>query len=101
MARLQAGGVGEWRDIVARKLAVEGRLLSHSAWACPTVGRPGEPALADAAALADEKPLLGAGLIAVVACLAVNDAGTVAAALCLSLLWGWVVGRERRKKPAA
>lgn len=91
VARIQARGGREAEDIIARKLSVEGRLLYHSAWVCPLwIGLAGflwrrrkdpenEAGESDA--------LRAAGLVALAACLAVNDAGVVAAALCVSLLW--------------
>jgi hypothetical protein len=100
VARLGAGGAGEWRDIIARKLAVEGRLLYHSAWACPLWGGLACLLWLTRQRHSENKPFLVAGLIAVGTCLAVNDAGTVAAAMCLSLLWGWVMA-GMTKKPAA
>ncbi len=35
VSRIRAGGWGEARDIIGRKMAVESRLAYHSAWACP------------------------------------------------------------------
>ena len=99
VARLQAGGAREWGDIVVRKLAVEGRLLYHSAWACPVWGGLASLWWLTRQRVKDDQPLVGAGLLAVAACLLVNDAGTVAAALCLSLLWGWVAVRHTQKSP--
>jgi hypothetical protein len=88
--RIQSGGWSEAGDIMARKLAVEGRLAFHSAWACPLWGgllclalmwrkrRPPTP---------EERALRIAGVVGVASCVALNDAGVVAGALCLVLLW--------------
>ena len=88
--RIQTGGWSEAGDIMARKLAVEGRLAFHSAWACPLWGgllclalmwrkrRPPTP---------EERALRIAGLVGVASCVALNDAGVVAGALCLVPLW--------------
>ena len=97
---LQRSGLGEWIDIATRKLAVEGRLLWHSAWAVLLWS-----ALAGLAALrrgvgistsAQAKPVSNstrtnavsqAGTAAILLSVAFNDAGAVAGALCATLLW--------------
>ena len=100
-ARIQMGGWGEAQDIIGRKLAVESRLAYHSAWAC----------LLWASLLCvivlwqrsryrlEQRPLQTAGLVAVGACLALNDAGVVAAALCLVPLWCDAAIRHLKEKP--
>ncbi len=95
-ARLSSGGVGEWTDIIRRKLAVEGHLLWHSAWAVPLWGG-GAALLAWARkAQPNDRPLLLGGLVAAGVCLAVNDAGTVAASFCLVLLWSELNARTQQ-----
>ncbi len=100
--RIGAGGWGEAQSIIARKLAVEARLAWHSAWAAPLwVGlacvllvkrQPGATA---------DRALLGAGLTAVAACVALNDAGVVAGALCVLPLWcGFVLSAADAEKPS-
>jgi len=89
VGRIQAGGATEAWGIAARKLSVEGRLAYHSAWAvllwlglaCLVFlwRRPRETAAGRA--------LKVAGGTAIAACLALNDAGVVAGALCLVPLW--------------
>jgi len=88
--RIQTGGWSEAGDIVARKMAVEGRLAFHSAWACPLWG--GLLCLAlmwrkREAPPPEERALQIAGIAGIVACVALNDAGVVAGALCLIPLW--------------
>lgn len=87
--RVVSGGQGEAWDIVRRKLAVEGRLAYHSAWAAllwlgllSTARVLREPATDDC-----EKALRLAGGIGVAACLLLNDAGVVAASIFNVLLW--------------
>jgi len=97
VGRLLSGGAGEWRDIIGRKLAVEGRLLYHSAWAVPLWG--GLACLLGQARRHGGlgQALLRSALVAVIACLAVNDAGTVAASLCLAAVWGrWITWGQRK-----
>jgi hypothetical protein len=86
-ARLSAGGFQEWAEIIERKLLVEGHLLWHSTWAVTLWG-----GLATFVSMYKKLPkennsLFVSGLIAIGTCLAVNDAGMVAGALCLALLW--------------
>lgn len=100
-ARIQAGGAGEAWGIVVRKLAVEGWLASHSAWAvlfwlglaCLAAQwwrRPSKTAA--------QRALKIGGATAILACLALNDAGIVAGALCLVPLWcAGAVGVETEK----
>ena len=97
VGRLGHGGVREWGEIAARKSAVEGRLLYHSAWTVPLWGGLICVLWLMPRLEAAEKPLLMAGLVAVLGCLLVNDAGTVAAALCLCLLWGRLSGKSTEK----
>ena len=78
--RIRSDGFGEARGIIIRKLAVEGRLAWHSTWAALLwIG---------IVCLRQVRPLSIAGFVAVAACFLFNDAGTVAAALCLIPLWG-------------
>ena len=88
--RIQTGGWLEAGDIAARKLAVEGRLAYHSAWACVLWG--GLLCVAflwrrQGAVTPEDRALRLAGLVGVAACVALNDAGVVAGALCLVPLW--------------
>lgn len=77
--RIRSGGFGEASGIIARKLAVEGRLAWHSTWAALLwIG---------VLSLRQTRPISKAGFVAVAACFLFNDAGTVAAALCLVPLW--------------
>ena len=77
--RIRSGGFGEANGIIVRKLAVEGRLAWHSTWAALLwIG---------VLCLRQTKPISKAGFVAVASCLLFNDAGTVAAALCLVPLW--------------
>ena len=73
---------------MGRKLAVELRLAYHSVWTVPLWGGLISWGLLiarqkDQASWAEQ----AAGSAAVLACLLSNDAGVVAAALCVSLLW--------------
>ncbi len=88
--RITAGGSGEAWDIVRRKLATEIRLAYHSTWAALLW-----PGVLGITALWKRKPLssladsalrtaAGVGLFA---CLLLNDAGVVAAALFAVILW--------------
>lgn len=101
--RIQTGGWSEAGDIMGRKLAVEGRLAVRSAWACPLWGgllclaltwrKRGSPT-------PEERALRGAGMAGIAACVALNDAGVVAGALCLIPLWcDSVVGFTKRRPP--
>ncbi len=88
--RIQIGGWSEAVDIMARKLAVEGHLAFHSAWACALWGGLLCLALAwrtHTAPTPEERALRVAGMVSIIACVALNDAGVVAGALCLVPLW--------------
>lgn len=95
--RIASGGPSEAEDIVRRKLAVEGRLAYHSAWAvllwcgifCIAFLWKKTPLLQTQAALRS------AGMVGVLTCLLLNDAGVVAAAIFTAALWG-----EAAKIPA-
>ena len=77
--RIRSDGFGEARGIIIRKLAVEGRLAWHSTWAALLwIG---------VLSLRKTRSISKAGFVAVAACFLFNDAGTVAAALCLIPLW--------------
>ena len=88
--RIVSGGPGEALDIVRRKLAVEGRLAYHSAWAmllwaglfC-TISLWKRTTPKNQITLA----LRTAGMVGVAACLLLNDAGVVAAAIFVVTLW--------------
>ncbi len=88
--RMAAGGAGEAWDIVRRKAATEGRLAYHSAWAallwpgllCTLFFWKRAPAAGWA-----EAALRAAGIVGVAACLLLNDAGVVAAAIFTTALW--------------
>jgi len=98
--RIQTGGWSEAGDIMARKLAVDGRLASHSAWACPLWG--GLLCLAlmwRKRPTPEERALRLAGLVGIAACVVLNDAGVVAGALCLVPLWCDSVAGVTTKKP--
>ena len=97
VGRLGHGGAKEWVEIAARKLFVEGRLLYHSAWAVPLWGGMLSVLWLRRWLGPATRPLLTAGLVAAFICLLVNDAGTVAAALCLSVIWGSLSGRSAEK----
>ena len=96
--RVRSGGAGEAWDIISRKGAVEGRLAWHSAWAALLWtglsclwyiqrtathhhNNPCEPNNGLS------KTGFTAGFVALAACLLLNDAGVVAAALCAVPLW--------------
>lgn len=101
--RIRMGGFGEARDIIARKAAVEGRLAFRSTWACLLwIGLLCVLTLWKRSAKAmtvETAALRTAGLAAVFACLALNDAGVVAAALCLLPLWADAAMRLGSGKP--
>lgn len=88
--RITSGGPEEAWDIVRRKLGVEGRLAYHSAWAallwlgllCTAWLWQTTPAAENR-----EKALRSAGGAGIAACLLLNDAGVVAAAIFATLLW--------------
>ncbi len=90
IGRIAVGGWGEGLDIVERKLSVESHLLYHSAWAVPLwsclLGLFLQWKDIRREECRTTKPLVYGGLTAVLVCLAVNDAGVVAAALCGSLV---------------
>lgn len=88
--RIMSGGAGEAWDIVRRKLAVEGWLAYHSAWAALLwLGLLCTAWLWRRTPAADrrEKALRLAGGVGIAACLLLNDAGVVAAAIFTALLW--------------
>ena len=88
--RIAVGGVIEGWDIVRRKLAVEGRLAYHSAWAVLLwlgLGCTGRLWKVRPAADSSEEALRHAGAVGVFACLLLNDAGVVAAAIFTTLVW--------------
>lgn len=99
--RIQGGGFAEAKDIMTRKLAVEGWLAWHSAWAC--LLWIGLVCLWQLRRLSfpSRTPLNVAGLVAVVICLLLNDAGVVAAALCLVPLWCEAALRAKTEQPWA
>ena len=88
--RIQDGGWSEAGDIVGRKLAVDGHLAVHSAWAFPLWA--GLLCLAvlwrrQNAVTLEERSLRVAGVVGIAACVALNDAGVVAGVLCLVPIW--------------
>ncbi len=87
LQRIQAGGFTEADDIILRKLAVESRLAWHSAWACLLWGGMGSLVWLERKTHPAGSPLFIAGVTAILACLLLNDAGVVAASLCLVPLW--------------
>ncbi len=97
VARITQRGLGEAWDIAARKLGVEMHLLGRSAWAvllcCSVMGLAllAKPKRSDKHLSA----LLSSGAVAAAASLAFNDAGVVACALCLAVVWSTAaVGRN-------
>lgn len=81
--RVESGGIREAAEIADRKLAVEGRLLYHSAWAFPLwTSFAGLIILSKHRLTGEKRALLRGGVAGIIACLAVNDAGVVAGALC-------------------
>ena len=92
-ARITQGGLGEAWDIAGRKLGVELHLLGHSLWAVPLWGGVVGLALIAKRRRADGHlaALLWSGAVAAGTCLAFNDAGTVAGALCLAVVWSVAV----------
>jgi hypothetical protein len=97
VSRILSGGSGEAWDIIRRKLAVEGRLAYHSAWAAllwacvlclaflwrrvPPNGQIGAA-------------LRSAGGVGLLACFLLNDAGVIAAALFSVVLWSETVTQK-------
>ena len=97
--RITAGGWGEAQSIMARKLAVEVRLAWHSAWAVPLWAGLICVLLTRQSRADADRGLRAAGLTAVAACVALNDAGIVAGALCVLPVWcGLVVSGEDRPR---
>lgn len=97
--RISAGGVGEGWDIVRRKAVVEGHLAYHSAWAALLwlgAGCTGWLWKRSPAAYVEEKALRSAGAVGILACLCLNDAGVVAAAIFTALLWTAAVTQKNR-----
>lgn len=102
LGRILDGGLREAGDIIQRKLAVECRLLYHSAWAIPLwAAAVGLAVLRrEMGEMGTQSKALGqAGGMAVLLCLAFNDAGTVAAALCAALLWSALLAAHTNKGP--
>ena len=100
--RASAGGVGELGDVISRKLSVEGRLAYHSAWALPLWGGLGCWLMLwrrHCGVMAEEKALRVAGSVAIGASLLLNDAGVIATALCVVILWCEAVSFKTEKKP--
>lgn len=98
--RISDGGWGEAQSIIVRKLAVEARLAWHSAWAAPLWVGLACVVFTRQSKTAADRVLRAAGLTAVGACVALNDAGVVAGALCVLPVWcGLVTGLADRKTP--
>ncbi len=98
--RIGIGGAGEAWDIAARKLAVEGRLAWHSAWAALLwLGAASTLSLwrQAEAETSEEKALRVSGVVGFAATLLLNDAGVVAAAIFGALVWSAAM---TQKKPA-
>ena len=96
--RIASGGTSEASDIIWRKLAVEGRLAYHSAWAAllwmgvictGLLWKRTSPAAQSVTALRS------AGIVGVLACLLLNDAGVVAAAIFIAVLWSKAVTQKQ------
>ncbi len=87
--RITAGGLGEAGDIVRRKLAIEGRLAYRSAWAAllwlgvTATGWLWRRPAADRR----DAAFRTASAVGVASCLLFNDAGVVAAAIMVTLIW--------------
>ena len=100
--RIAYGGPGEALDIMRRKLAVEGRLATHSAWAlllwsgmlCTGLLWKRTPPM-----MLTETALRLAGVVGVLTCLLLNDAGVVAAAIFVTMLWS-VAATQKQNLPA-
>lgn len=95
--RIASGGVGEGWDIVRRKLAVEGRLAYHSAWAALlwlALGSTIRLWKGNPAAHASERALRSAGAIGALACLLLNDAGVVAGAIFAAFVWSLAITQK-------
>lgn len=103
VARIHSGGTREALDIIQRKLAVEIRLLYHSAWAAPlwvsVIGLACQVRRLDRDTTGRARALLYGGGTAVAACLAVNDAGVVAAALCGTVVLSGLSALQTQKRP--
>lgn len=100
--RIEWGGIKEAGDIVTRKLAVEAHLAYHSAWALLLWG--GLVCLIvlwrrNKTETVEDSALKLGGMVAIAACLALNDAGVVASALCLIPIWCDSMTAIERKKP--
>ncbi len=103
VGRIRVGGIGEAADIVSRKLAVEIRLLYHSAWAVPlwasVYGFVFWKRIGATFGKYAPRSLFWGGTAAVVMCLTVNDAGVVAAALCGVLIYSGLNVLQTEKGP--
>ncbi len=98
--RIGSSGWGEAQSIILRKVAVEARLAWHSAWAAPLWIGLACVVFTRQPKTAADRALRAAGLTAVGACVALNDAGVVAGALCVLPVWCGLVGlRADRKMP--
>ncbi len=99
--RIASGGPGEAGDIIRRKLMVEGRLAYHSAWAvllwagvlCTGILWQRTPLKRQLKGQA-EAAFRAAGLVGIFACLLLNDAGVVAAAIFTALLWCEAISKK-------
>lgn len=99
--RIASGGLGEAGDIVRRKLAVEGRLAYHSAWAALLWLGGGCAAWRwnkSPPANKRDSALHSAGMVGIAACLLLNDAGVVAASIFGVFLWS--VAMAQKSPPA-
>lgn len=103
IALIRHGGAGQAVDIIARKMAVELKLATHSAWALPVwagfaclIIQRRKSTSADVPLA--RRALLDSTLVAAILMLLFNDAGAVACALCLSLVCSYVAldGLTRR-----
>jgi hypothetical protein len=101
--RIRIGGWHEALDIITRKLAVETRLLYHSAWACPlwasVIGLFVWRRKRSFAAKSAVHALMNGGMTAIIVCLLVNDAGVVAGALCGVIILSSLIILETKKSP--
>lgn len=96
--RIASGGPGEAWDIIERKLTTEGRLAYHSAWTALLWLGTACTGFLWKHAQKQGRALRSAGAMGIFACLLLNDAGVVAAALFVVVLWCEVM---TQKKPPA
>lgn len=103
MGRVAHSGLPEALSVITRKLAVELRLMWHSAWAVPLWLAIGilfwERRSAVSRATTNDTPFRQALISGACLTLALNDAGVVAAALMLSMTRAWTLSRVPAHAP--